>query len=232
MGNDTKGGAPAMHVKICGLTSAEDARGAVAAGANAIGFVFAESSRRVTVEQAREMSRGLSPFVVKVGVFVNAPLEVIRHTARTVPLQVIQLHGQEDNSFIERVRELGYPVVKAVAVRDESVVDELVSIRADGLLLDTYDPNLAGGTGATFDWRLAVMAKARLREAGRDVPVTLAGGLNPANVGRAVMFVGPDAVDVSSGVELAPGKKSREKMIQFVEKARQRHGDDETARGG
>lgn len=218
-------------MKICGITSPQDGRAAVRAGADAVGFVFAASSRRVDEETAALIGDALPPFVTKVGVFVDARLDVIAQTAKAARLHVVQLHGGEDNEFIAAVRRLGYTVVKAIAVRDESVVTDLLHIDADALLLDTYDPAQAGGTGETFDWRLAVAAKGRLEAAGNDTPIMLAGGLKPSNVQPALKAVQPYAVDVSSGVELAPGRKCSIKMHDFVSKVRQWHGNEQCAHG-
>lgn len=222
---------PPAKVKICGLTSAADALAAARAGADAIGFVFAASSRRVTGTEAARIGAVLPPFIAKVGVFVDATLDVIAQTATEAGLHVVQLHGNEDNSFIAAVRQLGYTVVKAVAVRDEAVIATLPTIEADALLLDKYDPVQAGGTGLTFDWRLAVEATQRLRAVGSGVPIILAGGLNPSNVQRALDEVNPYAVDVSSGVELTPGHKCHDKMHEFTLKVRQWHVNEQYARG-
>lgn len=211
------------RVKICGITSSDDARAAVKAGCDAVGFVFAESSRQVTAAEAARISGVIPPFVAKVGVFVDERIESIERIAREARLEVIQLHGQEDNATIAALRQLGYTVIKAVAVRDKHVIDKLPFIDADGLLLDKYDPVHAGGTGATFDWRLAVSASRCLARTGRDVPIMLAGGLHPGNVQDALQAVKPYGVDVSSGVEAAPGRKCHDKMRQFVLKVRQWH---------
>lgn len=210
-----------IRVKICGLTSEPDARAAADAGADAVGFVFAPSPRRIEPERAAIVGRALPPFLSRVGVFVDEPLEAVASIARTARLHVIQLHGGEERDFVRAVRErTGLPVIKAVAVRDEASVVALDEMEADGLLLDAYDPALAGGTGVTFDWRLARLAMERLRAGGKGTPVILAGGLNPDNVQDAVQFVKPYGVDVSSGVELSPGKKCPDKIARFVRKAR------------
>lgn len=219
-----------VKVKICGITSPDDARCAVWAGADAIGFVFAESSRRVSSQEAAHIGSVVPPFVAKVGVFVDESVANITRIVQEARLDVVQLHGQEDDEFINELKRLGCKVVKAVAVRDESVVEQLPFIGADALLLDKYDPKRAGGTGETFDWRLAAAARRHLQKSGRDVPVILAGGLHPANVQAALDAVKPYAVDVSSGVEKAPGRKCRDKMRRFVLKVRQWHGNDKRIR--
>lgn len=220
-----------MRVKICGITEPEDARAAAAAGADAVGFVFAPSPRQVSASRAAVAGKALPPFVARVGVFVDPALDFVRETAREAGLHVIQLHGAEDNAFIEAVQGLGYTVVKALAVRDDSVLRSLKRLTADAVLLDTYDPDMAGGTGVTFDWRFAASAQAVLEEADRPLPLILAGGLDADNVAGAVRVSRPYAVDVSSGVERAPGKKCAKKMRRFVENARRQHGNDEAIRG-
>lgn len=221
-----------VRVKICGLTTPQDAASAAGAGADAVGFVFADSPRRVDVEQVAAMTRVLSPFVVRTGVFVNSKYDAIAFTAETVRLQVIQLHGDEDHRLIASLRRLGYSVMKAVRVRDRCDVDAAIQFDVDALLLDGYSPERAGGTGLTFDWQLARDAMAALHEQGRDVPVVLAGGLTADNVVKAVETVKPYGVDVSSGVELAPGRKCPVKMNEFVGKVRKLNGsaqDDHSA---
>lgn len=210
-----------IRVKICGLTSVEDARAAAALGADAVGFVFAPSPRQIAPETAHAIGQRLPPFLARVGVFVNETVERIEFTARAAALTVLQLHGDEEGAFVRAVRRrTGLPVVKAVAVRDESTLSKLDGLEADGVLLDAYDPNLAGGTGVTFDWKLARAAQVRLQAKGGRMPVILAGGLHPDNVQDAIKQVGPYAVDVSSGVEREPGKKCHDKIARFIQKAR------------
>lgn len=220
-----------IRIKICGLTTAADAQAAADAGADAIGFVFAPSSRQVTPAQARRIGRDLPPFVLKVGVFVDPSLDELRRGASEAGLHIVQLHGDEDNDLIRTVQGWGFPVIKSVPVGKGDILDNLVPIEANGLLLDTYHPQQAGGTGQTFDWSLARRGEARLRAAGRRTPIILAGGLGPDNVEQAVRTVRPYAVDVSSGVEKSPGQKCPDKMIQFVQKARSFHGHDKNVRG-
>lgn len=212
------------RVKICGLTTPDDAAAAARAGADAVGFVFAASPRRVSPDDALKMSRQLPPFVVRVGVFVDESYDQVARTVESARLHVVQLHGDEDNRFVERLRRLGCDVMKAVRVRDETVVETAVQTDADALLLDTFSSERAGGTGHTFDWRLAKLTLAALIDQGRDVPIVLAGGLTPENVRGAVGGVRPFGVDVSSGVETAPGHKCPVKMRQFVRKVREADG--------
>lgn len=220
-----------IRVKICGLTTPSDAVEAARAGADAVGFVFAASPRQVRAEEARAVSRALPPFVVRTGVFVDAPYEVIARTAETARLQVIQLHGNEDDRLVAKLRRLGYDVVRAVRMRDEGDVEIATQLDADALLLDAYSPERAGGTGRSFDWELARQAIATLSARGQAIPIVLAGGLTPHNVVHAVRTVVPYGVDVSSGVERVPGRKCPVKMSQFVRKVRELHGSTEHTRG-
>lgn len=204
------------RVKICGLTTVEDAQAAAAAGADMIGFVFAPSPRRVTPEEAARIAGALPLFVLRVGVFVDADYDTVCRTAAQARLDVLQLHGSEDNTLLEQLRRAGHRVIKAVRVRDEASLDGLADLAADALLLDTASGAQAGGTGRPFDWRLACLAKERLAQHGRRLPLIVAGGLRPDNVADCLRRVNPDGVDVSSGVERLPGRKCPERMREFV----------------
>jgi phosphoribosylanthranilate isomerase len=198
-----------VRVKICGITTVEDALAAIKSGADALGFVFAPSPRQVSPERVRSIIRELPPLVTKVGVFVDAGLEEIRHLKAFCKLDLVQLHGAETEHCAE---QLGSGVIKAIAVGIERICQEQ-AYPSTTLLLDTYSPSGAGGTGKSFDWLLAVsVAKRR--------PIILAGGLTPENVVEAINTVSPYAVDVSSGVEHAPGRKNHEKMSSFVRRAK------------
>lgn len=212
------------RVKICGLTTPRDVDAAVRAGADAVGFVFADSPRRVRPDEAEDLVRAAPPFVTRVGVFVDKPYDRVARIAETARLHAIQLHGQEDDQLVVRLQRLGYDVIKAVRMRDEDDANAVVQTSADAVLLDTYSPERMGGTGRAFDWRLARLALDMLKEQRRSVPVVLAGGLTPDNVAEAVRTVRPYGVDVSSGVELQPGRKSADKMRRFVRKVRETHG--------
>jgi phosphoribosylanthranilate isomerase len=197
------------RVKICGITSIEDARVCVECGADAIGFMFAESPRRVTPEQAREIIRDCGPFMTTVGVFVNAPVEEARRILDMTGCGLAQLHGDESREYLEALSPARS--IKAIRVRDqlgESGVSEYAAARA--ILLDTYVAGKPGGTGRQFDVGLA----AELVGAGWRVIV--AGGLTPENVGEVVTSARPYGVDVSSGVESAPGRKDPEKVARFM----------------
>lgn len=213
-----------VKVKICGITNYEDALFAVESGADALGFIFAESPRRILPEAALEIIRRLPPFVKSVGVFVNDPPERITDIVSLCGIDLVQLHGEESpeicGQFMQRV-------IKTIAVKDNSVMEDLRSYqgRVRGLLLDTYSDNLAGGTGRTFNWDLAIKAK------GLGIPVILAGGLGPSNIAEAVSKVKPYAVDVNSGVEERPGKKSHALITELFEKIEKAQGAGRKAQG-
>jgi len=199
-----------VRVKICGITRIEDGLAAAAAGADAIGLVFADSPRRVLPDQARAIVAVLPPFIKVVGLFVNAPAALVREVLSQVPLDLLQFHGAETP---EDCRRYGRPYIKAI--RMASGVDVVTEAGrytdAGGILLDAYDPQAAGGTGTTFDWMRVP------HNVGK--PVILAGGLTPENVAEAIRVVRPYAVDVSSGVELGKGIKDAAKIAAFIRNA-------------
>lgn len=194
-------------VKICGIMDEAAAIVAAAAGADAIGLVFAPSRRQVSVDQARRIAAELPPFVTKVGVFVDDDAARIQEIAGAVRLDVVQLHGSESPEFCAALR---VPVMKAIRVRDARSLDAMRTYRVAAFLLDSYDPDLAGGTGTAFKWDIASGLRA-------PAPVVLSGGLTPDNVGDALEIVQPYAVDVSSGVE-TNGRKDHAKICAFVER--------------
>lgn len=194
-----------VRVKICGITSVEEALAAVDCGAHALGFVFAGSPRRVDPVQARRIVRELPPFVCKVGVFVNAGREDVVGVAEYCGLDALQFHGEESPGYC---RDWRWPVIKAFRVRDISFLEEIARYRVSAYLLDAFVPGRRGGTGVSFNWELA-------REAGRFGRIVLAGGISPANVEEAVKLVNPFAIDVSSGVETG-GRKDPEKIRSLL----------------
>jgi phosphoribosylanthranilate isomerase len=202
----------AVRVKICGITRVEDALAAAAAGADAIGLVFyADSPRAVGVEQARAIIAALPPFVTTVGLFVDAGRDELAHILASVPLDLLQFHGDES---AEQCEGLGRPYIKALRVR---AGDDIVARVADypgaqGILLDAYVEGVPGGTGEAFDWSLIPQ--------GLSKPLILAGGLRPDNVASAVARVRPYAVDVSGGVEASKGIKDAQKVGAFIRAAR------------
>ncbi len=199
-----------VRVKICGLRNPEDAAAAAKLGADAIGLVFAPSKRRVDAETAREIVAQLPPFVMVVGVFVNEQIDEVNRIVDYVGLDLVQLHGDEDIAYIDKVR---CKVIKAIPVKS-GFQAKLASYQGHviGFLLDTYLPGQPGGTGQSFDWSAAAMAA----ELG---PIVLAGGLNPENVVEAIRVASPFGVDVSSGVE-TDGVKDLEKIHHFIEAVR------------
>jgi phosphoribosylanthranilate isomerase len=203
-----------VRVKICGITNLEDALAAVEAGADLLGFNFyAKSPRRVSPQDARLVVEKLSPEVSCVGVFVNEEAAEVERAAREAGLGAVQLHGGETPEFCARLRDL--TTIKALRVGENFSVESASAYGTDAVLLDAFVAGSWGGTGHTFDWSVA----RRTREA--VARLFLAGGLTPENVAGAVRVVRPYAVDVCSGVETAPGRKSFQLMRRFVEAARE-----------
>lgn len=204
-----------VRVKICGLTRPDDVVATVAAGADAIGFVFAPGSKRlVTPESAAPLARLVPPFVARVGLFVDATAEFVVAAQRACRLDTLQFHGDESPEYCAHFRPAAR-VLKAIRVRDlESTLATANRYEVDALLLDAYVPGQHGGTGASFDWSLAKAV------VDRGHTVILAGGLDPSNVADAIRAVRPFAVDVSSGVESGPGIKDAPKVRAFIEAAR------------
>lgn len=201
------------RVKICGLTSVEDALAAVEAGADALGFMFyPRSPRFLTTADARRIIAALPPFVARVGVFVDAPADEVQRHVGECGLDTVQLHGGESVEFCRNLAPLA--VVKAFRVRGPESMGPLQAWQEFPWLLDSYVEGALGGTGRTFNWDLAAGAVMQGRR------VILAGGLTPANVAEAVARVRPWAVDVSSGVESAPGRKDAAKVRAFIAAAK------------
>jgi phosphoribosylanthranilate isomerase len=199
-----------VRVKICGLRRLDDLRAAVDAGADAVGLVFVpDSPRHVETESAAHLVRAVPPFVERVGLFLDADAAWVRTVLQAVPLSLLQFHGREEVAFC---RQFGLPYVKAISAGLTSIREaEAWYADAAGILVDSHRPGGPGGTGRVVDW-------AKLR-AGR-LPLILAGGLTPDNVARAVREVRPWAVDVSSGVESAPGVKDVDAIRRFIEEAK------------
>jgi len=203
---------PDMKVKICGITNLEDALLAAEAGADALGFVFFSASpRHVSPELAAAIIRQLPPFVQSVGLFVNESLTTITEISSHCSLDIIQLHGEESPQFCDAISRR---VVKAFRVKDVTSLEALRDYRTAAFLLDAWSPSAHGGTGRTFNWEIAASAAASGR-------IVLAGGLNPGNVAAAVRQVRPYAVDVSSGVESAPGIKDPILVREFIRNAKE-----------
>lgn len=203
-----------MKVKVCGVTSPEDARAVAAAGADAVGLMFWPSSpRAVDVETACRIAAALPPFVLRVGVFVNAELAQIERVADAVGLDLLQLHGQEPPEIFD---DLPRRAIKALHVKTDADVACALRYaeRGVGVLVDAGTGLQPGGTGQPCDWRLA----RRVRE--QVEFLILAGGLRAENVSDAIAAVEPHAVDVSSGVESAPGRKDARRVKAFVDAVR------------
>lgn len=202
-----------VKAKVCGITNPEDARLAVGSGADAIGLVFAESPRKVSVEEAREIVAALPKGILKVGVFVNEEPEEVLSVAREVGLDYVQLHGDETPETVTFLREGGVKVMKALRVRDEGSLAALERYGADLIMLDAWSEKARGGTGERFDWALAKSLRGRGN-------IVVSGGLNPENVREAISFFEPYGVDASSSLEDAPGKKNEERVRRFVSAAK------------
>jgi len=201
-----------VKVKICGITNAPDAVAAVAAGADALGFMFYERSpRHVSIRQAAEIIRELPPFVMRVGVFVDAEEDTVMRAIGDCNLTMLQFHGQESPEYCT---QFGLMNMKAFRMRDADSLSALQNYPTDAWLLDAFVADKLGGTGEKFNWELAIEAK----KLGR--PIFLAGGLTPSNIAEAVRTVQPFAVDVSSGVEASAGKKDHVKVRDFISAAK------------
>lgn len=199
---------PHTRIKICGITSIADAGAAVDAGADAIGLVFYPGSpRAVTLAQAAQIARAVPPFVTLVALFVDEPAENIRRIVETLPINLIQFHGEETGEFCGQFQR---PWIKALRVQPgiDLVAHCAQYGAARAILLDSWQQGVPGGTGRTFDWDLA---RARL-----PLPLVLAGGLDAGNVGAAISLLRPAAVDVSGGVEASPGRKDAGKIKRFI----------------
>ncbi len=201
-----------VKVKICGITNLPDGMAAAEAGADALGFVFYDQSPRyISIPAAAELIRQLPPFVMKVGVFVNAPEDLVLRAIRECGLNMLQFHGDEPPDYCV---QFGLMSMKAFRVRDAASLRALQDYPTDAWLLDAYSPGKPGGTGETFNWDLALEAR------GLGRPIFLAGGLTPENVAEAVQRAQPYGVDVSSGVEAAPGRKDHAKVRAFIKAAK------------
>ncbi len=201
------------RVKICGLTRPEDVRAAVAAGADALGFVLAPSVRQVTVQQVKRLLAGVPPCVLTVGVFVDQPLPLLQYCLEELGLDRLQFHGSETQAWMRK-----FPKIRVIRALRPAAGAPLPgrdpAPAASAFLVDARVPGAAGGTGQRSNWPYA----RRLRRFGK--PVILSGGLTPENVGQAIRQVRPDMVDVSTGVEVRPGIKNHAKMRAFVQAAR------------
>ncbi len=200
-----------IKIKICGITNLEDAIASADAGVDALGFNFYKKSPRcIEPEKAAEIIGQLPPFVMPVGIFVNEREEKIREIQQLACLQALQFHGDESPEFCQR---FGARVIKAFQVKDKESLKNMAHYHVGAFLLDSYRDGVRGGTGVTFDWHLAVVAKTFGK-------VILAGGLTPENVAEAVKLVQPYGVDVAGGVEKEKGIKDHAKIKKFITEVR------------
>jgi len=202
------------RVKICGITNVDDAMWVAEQGADAIGFIFASSPRQVTEELARTIRQELPPFVSTVGIFVKPDPHRTVETYEAVGLDFIQLYRSDDRRFLRESNLAPTRLICAISVACEEDLKDIEDACGGTILLDTKVEGKVGGTGTTFDWNLAVKARAYGK------PIILSGGLNPDNVAEAIEIASPDAVDVASGVESAPGRKDRKKVRDFIRRAK------------
>ncbi len=202
-----------MKVKVCGITSYDDAAMVLNQGVDALGFnFFPRSPRYISPDDARSIIRRIPPFVVTVGLFVNvARQDQVSEMARIAGVQVLQLHGDETPEYCSGL--VDWPLIKALRIGKSEIPENLEEYPVRGFLLDVKDDTLFGGTGKSFDWDIAKGIR-RIR------PIILAGGLRPDNVREAIRIVEPYGVDVCSGVESAPGKKDAGRLIEFMNEVR------------
>ncbi len=200
-----------IKIKICGITNLDDAMAAADAGADALGFNFYKKSPRyIEPEKAAEIIAQLPPFILPVAIFVNEREDRIREVLAKTCMQGVQFHGDETPEFCQR---FGNRVIKAFQVKDKESLKTMAHYRVAAYLLDSYRDGLRGGTGTTFDWHLAIVAKTFGR-------IILAGGLNPENVAEAVKLVQPYGIDVAGGVEKEKGVKDHAKLKKFITEVR------------
>lgn len=201
-----------MKIKICGITTIEDAIFCADNGADALGFIFYRKSKRfIEPEAAARIISSIPPFISAVGVFVDEERSTILNIYNTCHLDVLQFHGDETPEYVELFTQ--QKVIKAIRVKDANSIKSIKDFKVSAFLLDSYVKGVQGGTGVTFNWAL-------VEEAKQYGKIILSGGLNPGNIKEAIQKVKPYAVDASSSLETAPGIKNRELVKQFIEEAR------------
>ena len=199
-----------IKVKICGITNLEDALNSVKAGCNALGFVFyRKSPRYITPKKASRIIKHIPAHISKIGVFVNAKEKTIKRIAKLCNLDMLQFHGNESPEFCKKFK--GYKIIKAFRVKDKMVPGQIIKYKTFAYLFDTFVKSKMGGTGKKFNWMLL-----RHLSSFRKL-IFLSGGLNAKNVKEAIKQVRPDWLDVSSSVEIKPGKKDHKKVKEFIE---------------
>jgi len=192
--------------KICGITNIKDALAAIENKASAIGFIFVKNSpREISFETATEISKKIGDKISKIGIFVNQEKKIIKKAIKSIPLNMIQLHGDENPLFCS---SFSIPVIKAIQIKNNESINKVKEYNVDAILFDTYKKNVRGGTGSSFDWNILSNQK-------YDKPIILSGGLNTKNVLEAINTINPNAIDVNSGVEVSPGIKSHSKVKKF-----------------
>lgn len=201
-----------FRVKICGITNLQDAQDAAALGASALGFIFSKSQRQIHPNEAKKIIKELPPFISTVGVFVDEDYEYIAKTTFDCKLDIIQLHGNESPEFCSQVHRRVVKAIRVLGIEDLSIIEKYKGV-VSGILLDTFVINTPGGTGRTFDWGITNEAKKY------GLPIIVAGGVTPDNFIQAVKTAAPYAIDLSSGVELYPGKKDYSKLSKLFELA-------------
>jgi phosphoribosylanthranilate isomerase len=202
-----------VKVKICGITNLEDAKASIDAGCDALGYVFYKKSPRyITPLKAKDIIGQLPRNIIKIGVFVNSSQKSIKHIAKLCSLDMLQFHGNESVEFCRKFKD--YRIIKAFLIKDSINLKNILKYNSFAYLFDTFVKSKAGGTGKSFDWKLI------RRIAGLKRPVFLSGGLTARNVKSAIKSVHPAWVDVSSSVELRPGKKDHNKVEKFIKIAK------------
>ena len=199
-----------VKVKICGITNLDDALVSIEAGCNALGFVFyRKSPRYIMPKKASQIIKHIPAHILKIGVFVDTKEKTIKRAAKLCNLDMLQFHGNESPQFCNKFK--GYKIIKAFRVKDKIELKNLVNYKTFAYLFDTFVKSKMGGTGKKFNWTLGRHLK------GLRKPIFLSGGLNAENVTEAIKQVRPDWLDVSSSVEIKPGKKDYNKVKEFIE---------------
>ncbi len=199
-----------VKVKICGITNLEDARVSVAAGCDALGFLFYKKSPRyISVQKAKEIIKDIPKNIIKIGVFVNATEKNIKEVAKECGLDILQFHGNESPEFCKKFKR--YKIIKVFRIKNRSSLKDVLKYKVFAYLFDTFSKSKLGGTGKKFNWKL-------LKSIGKiKKPIFLSGGRNKGNVKRAIKTVKPDWGDVSSSLEIEPGKKDHRKSRELLE---------------